>query len=296
MFKGIIVPNITFFDSDGNIDLLSCEKHMKWLREKGISILFLTGSYGSGPLMNNAEKLELYKVAYSIPGLEFIANIGGIETRQSAELLNETEKIGINKFASCVPYYYKYTHREVLHYFECICGETKGDVFVYNNTNVTRFRVTSNMIGDLASCGVKGIKDSSLDIDLASCILYEESYDFQYIAGSSTGCLGLYKMGVQAFVAGMANYAPELVVGLYEEMINGDINKAKRFYEYMMLINRKVKIIDSTILCNAVLRMRGFKEIFVRSPMKELDENSEMYQYIQRTLVEIYEKLGLLWK
>ena len=295
MIKGVIVPNITFFDVDGNVDLVNCKKHMEWLQDKGISILFLTGSYGSGPLMSNSEKLDLYKVAYSIPDIDCIANIGGIETHQSLELLKETEKVGIYKFASCVPYYYKYTHREVLDYFECICGETKGDVFIYNNINTTRYRVVPDMIGDLVNCGVKGIKDSSLDINLVNCVLYEEKFDFQYIAGSSAGCLGLYKMGVQAFVAGMANYVPELVVGLYEKMVNGNINKSREFYKYMMQINRKVKYIDSTVLCNAILRMRGFKEIFVRSPMRELDENSEFYQHIKKDLVDIYGKLDLLW-
>ena len=99
----------------------------------------------------------------------------------------------------------------------------------------------------------------------------------------------------KAFVAGMANYVPELVVGLYEKMVNGNINKAREFYKYMMQINRKVKYIDSTVLCNAILRMRGFKEIFVRSPMRELDENSEFYQHIKKDLVDIYGKLDLLW-
>ena len=50
MIQGSLVPNITMFDSNGNLDIEKTKWHMHWMFEKGVDGLFLTGSYGSGPM------------------------------------------------------------------------------------------------------------------------------------------------------------------------------------------------------------------------------------------------------
>lgn len=292
--EGVIVPNVTIFDREGNVDLENTEKHMRWLNEKGINNFFLTGSYGSGPLMTNNEKLGVYKAALSIKNVNLIANIGAAETNQSKEMLISANELGISKFASVVPYYYKYSDDNVLGYFDALCKETSGDVYIYNNKNTVRYDVKPEMIDRLMNCGVKGIKDSTLSLDLVNYSLFEikNKGEFQYIAGSSTGCIGMYKMGIKAYVAGMANYAPEIVVKLFDSLKKSNADDSEMIYKEMMNINRKIKYLDSTVLCNAILRMRGFKDIFVRKPMMEVDENSKDYSFIERTMRNVYERLG----
>ena len=66
MIKGSLVPNITIFDSNGNLDPEKTKWHMRWMFEKGLDGLFLTGSYGSGPLMTNEERIEVFKAAKEV--------------------------------------------------------------------------------------------------------------------------------------------------------------------------------------------------------------------------------------
>ena len=63
MLKGAIVPNITIFDSQGDLDLDKTAWHMRWMFERGVDGLFLTGSYGSGPLMSIEERIAIFKLA-----------------------------------------------------------------------------------------------------------------------------------------------------------------------------------------------------------------------------------------
>ena len=46
--KGALVPALTFFDKDGNIDENYQLKHMDWVLANGVNGLFVTGTYGSG--------------------------------------------------------------------------------------------------------------------------------------------------------------------------------------------------------------------------------------------------------
>ena len=63
MIKGSLVPNITFFDHKGRLDLEKTKWHMRWMFARGVDGLFLTGSYGSGPMISLEERTEIFKAA-----------------------------------------------------------------------------------------------------------------------------------------------------------------------------------------------------------------------------------------
>lgn len=47
MIQGSLVPNITIFTEDGDLDLARTRWHIDWMFSKGVDGLFLTGSYGA---------------------------------------------------------------------------------------------------------------------------------------------------------------------------------------------------------------------------------------------------------
>ena len=63
MIQGSLVPNITIFDADGRLDVERTRWHMEWMFSHGVDGLFLTGSYGAGPLMTNNERIEVFEIA-----------------------------------------------------------------------------------------------------------------------------------------------------------------------------------------------------------------------------------------
>ncbi len=84
MIRGSLVPNITIFDAAGGIDLAKTRWHMEWMFSKGVDGLFLTGSYGAGPLMTNDERLAVFQLAKeaasSFPGKVLFPHVGCIDT------------------------------------------------------------------------------------------------------------------------------------------------------------------------------------------------------------------------
>ena len=82
MITGSLVPNVTIFDADGNLDIEKTKWHMGWMFDRGLDGLFLTGSYGSGPLMSVEERTEVFRAAKEVAagyeGKTLIAHVGCI--------------------------------------------------------------------------------------------------------------------------------------------------------------------------------------------------------------------------
>jgi len=66
MIEGSLVPNITFFDQKGRLDLEKTKWHMRWMFERGVDGLFLTGSYGSDPMISLDERNIIFFAKYQV--------------------------------------------------------------------------------------------------------------------------------------------------------------------------------------------------------------------------------------
>lgn len=271
---GTLVPNITFFTKDNKLDKELCSWHMNWMLDKGVNGLFVTGSYGAGPLMTNQERIEVFKLAReaadSHPGSFVIAHVGCADTNSTVELARAAEELGCDAAGAVPPFYYSYTEDKVIGFYKAMVDAVKIPVFAYNNPTTTKVSMTPEMIMKLQAVGVKGIKDSSMSAYLLTRVFYDaklNNKDFKTIIGTSTGWLPFSLMGIDTMIAGMCNYAPEIVSKLHECTSTGDIEKAEKVYLLMMNYLAKCRFTDSTIVSHMVLKARGFDCGSPRLPM-----------------------------
>lgn len=285
MINGVLVPNLTIFKVDGEVDYLKTKEHMQWMVNKGIQGFFLTGSYGSGPLLSLEEKLKIYDVASELKNdfkqLQLIANIGGLDLKSAIFLANESEERGIINIASTIPLYYNYYEEEIVEYFSELVKNCKCNVFIYNNSSTTNYKLSKNMLRKLYECGVRGIKDSNLDIDLLNEA--KELKDFEYVLGTSKNWPIMSELGVQAMIAGVCNYLPELALKMYTAKGNECLRYAQLIDDFYNDFSELNKIrLSYYLLC-----ARGFEDIYLRLPMKNANISSrreELEQKFERLL------------
>lgn len=284
MIKGALVPNITFFHEDNTIDYDKCRWHMKWMFDNGVHGLFVTGSYGAGPLMTNEERVSIYKLAKEVAdeyGDRYIlAHVGCADTASTVALAKEAEKIGVSAISAVPPFYYTYTEDRVIDYYKAIIDAVNLPVYAYNNPFTTKTTMTLKTIHKLQKVGLKGVKDSSMNVAFITNVYYDAEInhkDFQTIIGTSTGWLPFYQMGIDTMIAGMCNYAPEIIHKMYEYTVNGDMEKAEKAYRIMMDYSAKCKFVDSTIASHMILKARGFDCGYPRRPMSIPDDNDPKY-------------------
>ena len=272
--QGSLAPNITLFDRDGRVDSKRTRWHMEWLFEHGVDGLFLTGSYGAGPLLSIEERVSVFALAKEaasrFPGKILIPHVGCIDAGQAVELARAAEKIGVDAVAAAPPFFYKHTDEAVIEYYRSIMEAVNVPVFAYNHPEATRYTFNLATVRRLQELGLAGLKDSSLSLGFATQVTYaaqEAGSDFQFIPGTATGWLPLCHMGVKAVIAGSNNWAPEIIAELLRATFADERDRARKAYLVMMDLSSKLHFIDSTVASHMALYARGFDAGFPRKPM-----------------------------
>lgn len=300
MIRGSIVPNITFFDSRGNLDTDRTKWHMRWMFERGLDGLFLTGSYGAGPLMTNEERIEVFRAAREVAS-EFtdktlIPHVGCVDTKSTVELAKAADEIGADGIAAVPPFYYKHSEDLVIAFYREIIESVDTPVYAYNNPATSRFTFTLGAIQKLQQMGLAGIKDSPLEVGFVSTVYLDakiNNKDFEVILGTSNGWFPFYHMGIRATIAGMNNWAPEIITAMVQRTFDGDLEGAERAYLVMMDLSRKMHFTDSTIASHMGLYARGFDGGFPRKPMILPPFDEPKYREIRGILRKGFDELGI---
>ena len=300
MIQGSIVPNITFFDEEGKLDLGKCEWHMRWMFEHGLDGLFLTGSYGAGPMMTNEERIEIFKVAKKVAdeftGKILLPHVGCIDTRSTIELAKAAEQIGVAGVGAVPPFYFGHSEEIVARFYEELIASVNIPVFAYNNPGTSRFTFNFRLVQRLQKAGLAGLKDSPLNMGFLSRVAYDaqvNNKDFQIIIGTSTAWLPLYYMGVRAVIAGMNNWAPEVMTAMVKWTVEGNEEMARKAYVVMADLSAKMHFADSTIASHMALYARGFDAGYPRKPMFLPPFTDPKYAEIKKDIAAGFETLGL---
>jgi dihydrodipicolinate synthase/N-acetylneuraminate lyase len=270
MIKGVIIPAIVFFNADGSVDYGKCKAHMKWVLSAGVRGLFVTGTYGSGYLLSLEERVKIYETAYdlaeSVRDAFVIAHTGCIDTASAVFLTKRAAEIGIKAASAISPLIYKYSEEDIKRYYLTILESADIALYAYNNPDLTGQKLSVDLIADLGAAGVKGVKDSSVDTELAKRFCEAGSNDFQYIPGTVSKWIDFQQLGACAMIAGMCNYAPEPVVALYEASF-GNTAEAHRIYDIISGLAPGLKFGNSLVSAHICLAARGFDSAAMRAPL-----------------------------
>ncbi len=302
MITGSLVPNITIFTPSGDIDTEKTRWHMEWMFEHGVDGLFLTGSYGAGPLMSNDERVEVLKIAKQCAekfgNKILLPHVGCIDTLHTVELAKAAEKVGVDAIGAVPPFYYKHDDDVVINYYKEILEAVKTPVYAYNNPETSRYKFSIKVVQKLQEMGLAGMKDSPLQVGFLSRVAYDAQVgkkNFQVIIGTSTGWLPFYHMGVRATIAGMNNWAPEIMTEMVRATFAGEMDRAAEAYLVMMDLSGVIKshFNDSTIASHATLYARGFDAGFPRKPMILPPFSDPRYDAMRKALENSFAKLDL---
>jgi len=284
-FLGVIPPVITIFDKSGEINENEQRKFISFLINAGVQGLFICGSFGSGLIMSKDQRKKALEICFDevknrIP---CIAHVGSPSTQTSVELAKYAELLGFSSISAVPPFYYKYNDDEIITYFSALINSVSVPVFAYNNPYTTGVLLTPDLLVTLAKKGLKGVKDSSLNMESFIALsdkIETEKLDFQCIIGTDSFWLGAKLAGAKAMVAGMSNIFPEFVVDFYNVSLRDDIEVAVKYQKKSIRLRNIMKM-DKTPIPSylAVLEMRGFNAGIPKAPFSSIDNASKEKLY-----------------
>ncbi len=277
--KGIFPALMTAFkrDADQSFDAENTKKLCRFLAETGCNGLYVGGSSGEMILMNVDERKALLEAVMEVAketGLAIIAHTGATSTRDTLELTRHAESVGADAVSSVTPLYFKYTVREVNHYYERIAGETNLPVIIYNIPGMTGLSLNREQLGDLLSIsGVGGMKFTSSDY----CQLERLVSDFPdkvFYNGADEMLLSGLAAGADGGIGTTYNFMPEKFVKIYNDFKAGRIDDARKTQgeanEIICAILKHGGMASSKYLINR----RGFEYGLCREPFMPVSEES----------------------
>lgn len=285
--EGAIPPLVTSFTEEGEIDKKKLKLVVNFLVHH-VHGLFICGSYGSGPLMTEEQREKCAEiVAEEVAGkIPVIVHVGSTNTATSVSLAKHAEKIGAHRVASVAPYYYSHPEERIVNHFEQLVDAVNIPVYIYNNPRTVGYAITPETLAKLEEIGVAGVKDSSFDLMTFSDFIRKAGESFDVVLGTEALFLPAYVLGAKAFIPGLGNAFPEIVVKLYQACVKGNFQQAKEIQFKVLRLRDVMKMGGSTIVSvYEMLRLRGIDAGVPKLPFYPLGQ--EKREQIRRALEDL---------
>lgn len=269
---GVIVPVLTPFDEQGNLDTGALVTLVDYLIDRGVHGLFPGGTTGEGPLLTVDERKLLGEtVVKAAKGrIPVIIHTGAITTAATVELSLHAQAIGAVAAAVMPPFYFRHSDAALMaHYLTVTRAAPDFRFYLYNFPFVSNNTLTFEFVTALMAKApnIVGMKDSSGSLELLSRLAGVTGGAFNTANGGDGQILAGQAMGLDACVSGNANVVPELVVALYEAAAAGDITRARVLQQRLNRVRELLRDGADLSLFKQMVGRRGVPVGDVRPPL-----------------------------
>lgn len=229
----IVVPIVTPYRSDGELDLPAMTAHAARLAKQGVDGFFVAGTNGEGPLLSDDEVVAATSaVTAGAGGRSVVAQAGRNGTRATELLTRRVIAAGATAVAVVTPSFYALDADQAQeHYAALIAAAGPVPVYAYVIPAYARNDLSPHTAGGLAAAGLAGIKDSTKSLERHREYVAIRRSDpprgFATFVGSDELTLAAWQMGSAGAVPALANVRPELFVKLVEAAERGDDPRAQ---------------------------------------------------------------------
>ncbi|MGX8127891.1 4-hydroxy-tetrahydrodipicolinate synthase [Clostridioides difficile] len=261
-YKGIICAMITPFDENQNINPQATCELIDYLIDKGVYGLFILGTNGECHVLTDDEKVEFAKIVINHTNnrVPVFVGTGGNSTREVITLSKRMEEIGANALSIITPYFVTPTQQELILHYKSIADSVNLPIMMYNMPGKTGINIEPDSVRELSKIkNIVGIKDSSGRLDnMKAYIEAIEGEDFSVFSGSDSLILDSLKAGGKGAVAATANFLTEIDIAIYENFMNGDLEKAQEAQNSIEELRRILKlgtipsVIKKTVVLNGI--------------------------------------------
>ena len=276
--EGIFVPNVTPFDERGEIEFGALADLVEFWLEAGVSGLVVNASTGEGPLLSREEKrvlIEFVKEKVDGRGM-VIAGTGAIGTRETIELTRDARDLGADAALVTTPFFFKPTEEELLDHFIALDAAVDLPFILYNVPKFTGYTVAPRLVDRISRecANMVGIKDSSGNPGAMAENIRLFGDRVSVLSGAADMTLPTLGLGGRGAILAVANFIPEVCVGLHGAARRGDLEEAGRSQQLVSYVNKVlVQEHPQVAAVKAALGLKGRAAGIPRRPLKPLTED-----------------------
>jgi 4-hydroxy-tetrahydrodipicolinate synthase len=262
----------TPFTADGELDSATARRYFTFVAD-AVDGLFVAGTTGEFPALDDGERLELIEIALEAAGPEHvIAHIGAPDAYRAARLAASAVALGATRIAAITPYYLAPLPAEVTDYFLRIReAAPNAGLYSYIFPERTGVTVPPDQFARLAeTVGLAGAKMSGTAArNVADCAA--ACPGLRIYSGNDTDLAATLRGGGAGIISARSAAYPEVFSALSAALAAGgvDAEAAKRHQADVTAI---ASLGASIGMVKKALRLRGFGPMGARMPVAEPDD------------------------
>ncbi len=234
--NGILVPIVTPFDNNGNVDAQKLTALVEAFIDKGVAGIVACGTTGEYYTFSAAEReLVLTTIAEAAKNkgaenkVTLIAGINSLSTDHSIELAAQAKALGYDGLMLSATPYSLPEQDGIIAHFEKVADASELPIIMYNFPDRVGVAIEFDTVAHLAKHpNIVGVKESSGDFSHALRMLQADFDDFEVVCGCDDQPVDFFFWGAKSWIAGAANVFPAKQVALFDATQQGDWDKAKQ--------------------------------------------------------------------
>ncbi len=231
--QGTGVALITPFTSNDEVDYNALDKLIDFTITNGVAYLVALGTTGETPTLTKAEKIAIINYTYQKANnrVPVVVGIGGNNTKEVIENLNEYPLQKATAVLSASPYYNKPSQEGIYQHYKAIAAASPLPVILYNVPSRTGSNITAETTLRLsAEKNIAGIKEASGNMVQCMHILRDMPNDFLFVSGDDHIALPLVACGSLGVISVIANCMPKEYSEMIRLALKNDFAAARKLH------------------------------------------------------------------
>jgi len=240
-YTGVLPAMITPCQATGKPNIPEVASLAQTLVRKGCHGLFVVGSTGELPLLDEDQRREIVRAAREGAGSETVlyAGVSGMGVKQILRYCVNAAEDGADVAVTMAPFFLNTDQEELYAYISEIADGSPIPVAIYNHFRMPSQFGTDTIVRLAQHPNIVAIKDSSAfaanGIELASAT---KDLPLSIFQGREPYILETLAAGAQGCVSALANIAPEWHRDLYDAFQNDDIERATELQSKIISLAR----------------------------------------------------------
>ena len=277
--SGVMPPIVTPF-INGKLALDKLKMNFQKWNKTGLSGYLVLGSNGEAVYLNEKEKIRVLEVSREcIPPSKIMLVGTGLEsTQETIRFTNQAAKMGADCALVVTPSYFKGSMKPQILYehFLSVAESSRIGILLYNVPQFAGINMESELVARLSEHpNIKGIKDSSGNIDQLTQIVHQSRKDFVVFVGSAPVFFPALCIGAVGGILAVANVVPEKCVRIQTLYNQQKLMEARKLQNQLTPLAKAVTVRYGIGGLKMAMDLAGYFGGDPRSPLKRPGQEVE---------------------
>lgn len=285
--SGSICALATPFDARGALDLDAFTRLIEYQLEGGTEALVVAGSTGEAHLLDDAELVQLLTHAVTqVRGrVPVLAGTGAASTRETIELTQRAQQLGIDAALVVTPYYVRPSQDGLRRHFLEVAEATAIPLILYNVPGRTACDMLPTTVAGLRDHPrIVGIKEAVPDHERITALVQLANESFVFLSGDDASAGAAMLAGASGAVSVVANVVPRMFRSLCDAARQGDTTKTASLDAKLAPLLAAMTCAPNPVPVKAGLAALEICTARVRAPLYEMEPGAEHARLVEALL------------